>query len=143
MDLYSKNLEVLGKKPTPAGALYRPLFFILLQIPTPTLHSWRPSISPSKRGTHCFPFSFSPCHFASHRQASTRPRSAAASFSLPVPGEPRWLEQLTAELLDGCCWEVHRSSADSPSTRACRANRINGGSCHNRARRTHVKSMAR
>jgi hypothetical protein len=44
----------LVKNPTPVGPLNRPPFCIPLQISHLNLHSWRPSTSPSKRGTHHF-----------------------------------------------------------------------------------------
>jgi hypothetical protein len=62
-----QNLEVSCKNPTPAGPLNIPPFCMPLRIPPPTLHSWRPSKSPSKCGPHHFYFllsvfsSFPPC----------------------------------------------------------------------------------
>jgi hypothetical protein len=53
-----QNLDVLCKNPTLIGSLNTPLFCMLLQTPSPTLHSWRPSKSPSKRGPHHFYFPF-------------------------------------------------------------------------------------
>jgi hypothetical protein len=47
-----QNLKVWCKNPSPAGPLNKPLFCIPLQIPPLSLHSWRPSISPSKHGSH-------------------------------------------------------------------------------------------
>jgi hypothetical protein len=45
-----------GQKPTRAGPLYGLSFSILFRILTPTLHFWRPSILPFKRGSHHFSF---------------------------------------------------------------------------------------
>jgi hypothetical protein len=49
-----QNLEVWCKNLSPAGPLNKPPFCLPLQVPPLNLHSWRPSISPSKRGSHYF-----------------------------------------------------------------------------------------
>jgi hypothetical protein len=72
-------LEVLCKNLTPAGPLNRPPFCIPLQIPPPTLHSWRPSISPSKLWVplHTPPPPFLCLHCTTHGPTpAIRPTSA-------------------------------------------------------------------
>jgi hypothetical protein len=84
-----QNLEVLGKKPTPAGALCGPPFFILLQIPTHTLHSWRPSSPPPNVGPTIFLFSSQLVLFCSpHRYPPPRLSPAAGPASTSSPAAP-------------------------------------------------------
>jgi hypothetical protein len=84
MGLYSKIWRLDAKKTTPAGPLYGPSFSILLQILSPTLHSWRSSISPSKHGTHYFSFSF--LIFLSF--SPPRPPAPPYSRAAPPPTSP-------------------------------------------------------
>jgi hypothetical protein len=74
-----QNLEVWCKNPSPAGPLNKPPFCISLQIPPLSLHPWRPSISPSKRGsTIFFCFLLSPHPLSSRNPTGASPPAAAA-----------------------------------------------------------------
>jgi hypothetical protein len=79
-----QNLEVLVKKPTPAGPLSKPLFCIPLQILPSTLHFWRPSIPPPNVGPTILLF---PPHPGSQPPSPVPP--PAAPPPPPPPPLPR------------------------------------------------------
>jgi hypothetical protein len=85
--LLLQNLEVLCKNTTPARPLSRPSFCILLQIPLPTLHSWRPS-NPFQKWVPPFSFIFLysavPGQFGSPLAAAC-PAVSPAARALPDP----------------------------------------------------------